>query len=230
MNDDTTTAPTAADDQACADAAADADTTRVALMAFYADAEAAHRRLDLLMRNEAPMDRISVLGRADASGDDPLGIYYAGTGERMRGWGGLGAFWGGIFGLLSGAAGMFVLPGVGPMVAAGPLVGSLTGAAVGAGAGAAVMAGAGAGQQLAVAIHRMGIPESCIDDMQTRLTQGETMLMLILAPDEAERWRPLLDARTPPADANGAAEDLPRPAALWKLPFTGVAEAVRETL
>jgi hypothetical protein len=93
-------------DQACA--AAHADTARVALVAFYADAEAAHRRLDLLMRMEAPMDRISVLGRADSSGDDPLGIDYSGVGERMRGWGGLGALWGGIFGLLSGATGRFV--------------------------------------------------------------------------------------------------------------------------
>jgi hypothetical protein len=59
----------------CADAGADAQTNRVALAAFYADAESAHRRLDLLMNREAPMDRISVLGRADASGDDPLGIY-----------------------------------------------------------------------------------------------------------------------------------------------------------
>jgi hypothetical protein len=29
------------------------------------------------------MDRISVLGRADTSGDDPLGIYYSGVGGRM---------------------------------------------------------------------------------------------------------------------------------------------------
>ena len=218
-----------AGDQACADAAAHADTARVALVAFYANADAAHRRLDLLSAKDAPMDRISVLGRADASGDDPLGIYYPGVGERMRGWGGVGAFWGGIFGLLSGAAGIFVLPGLAPLVAAGPLVGSLTGAAAGAGAGGVLMAGAGAGQQLAVAIHRMGIPASCIDDMQGRLTEGETLVMLVVAPAEAERWRPLLEGRAEPSDARGT-ETAPAPVALWQLPFTGVAEAIRERL
>jgi hypothetical protein len=218
------------DDQACA-VAADVDTARVALVAFYADADTAHRRLDLLMQKEAPMDRISVLGRADSSGDDPLGIYYPGVGERMRGWGGLGAFWGGIFGLLSGATGLFVLPGVGLMVAAGPVVASLTGAAVGAGAGGVLMAGAGAAQQLAVAIHRLGIPESCIDAMQKRLAHGETLVMMILAADESERWRPLLEGSTATDSTDdGAEEPVARPVALWTLPYTGVADAVREQL
>ncbi|MCF7983495.1 MAG: hypothetical protein K9L70_03750 [Thiohalocapsa sp.] len=228
-------------DRACADAAAGADTSRVALVAFYANADAAHRRLDLLITNEAPMDRISVLGRADTSGDDPLGIYYPGVGERVRGWGGLGALWGGIFGLLGGAAGFFMLPGIGPMIAAGPLVGSLTGAAAGAGAGAGagglLMAGAGAGQQLAVAIHRLGIPESCIDDMQERLGRGETLVMMILDQDEAQRWRALMEepsssvARREGEDegqGGGEAAEVPQPVALWTLPFTGVIDAIRE--
>jgi hypothetical protein len=218
------------DDQACA-VTEDVDTARVALVAFYADADTAHRHLEILMRGEAPMDRISVLGRADSSGDDPLGIYYGGVGERMRGWGGLGALWGGLFGLLSGATGLFILPGVGPMVAAGPLVAALTGAAAGAGAGGVLMAGAGAAQQLAVAIHRLGVPESCIDAMQKRLARGETLVMLILAADEAERWRPLLEGSTATDSADdGAEEPVARPVALWKLPYTGVAEAVREQL
>jgi hypothetical protein len=228
----TTTADTAnetrsAADRACDDAARDADTDRVALVAFYGEPDAAHRRLDLLLTSEAPMDRISVLGRADSSGDDPLGIYYPGMGERMRGWGGLGAFWGGILGLVGGASGLFLLPGVGAMVAAGPLVGALAGAA----AGGVLMGGAGAGQQLAVAIHRMGIPESCIGDMQERLARGETLLMLVLDPNEAARWRPLLEDRQPAGAANRAADEaVPRPVALWQLPFTGVADAVREQL
>ncbi|MBK1632675.1 hypothetical protein CKO31_18385 [Thiohalocapsa halophila] len=232
MSDDAVTSPnrqSADAGDSCADAGAAAQTDRVALAAFYADAQAAHRRLDLLMNQEAPMDRISVLGRADASGDDPLGIYYSGVGERMRGWGGLGAFWGGIFGLLSGAAGLFVLPGVGAVAAAGPLVSSLVAGAAGAGAGGAVLAGAGAGQQLAVAIHRMGIPESCIDDMQQRLAKGETLVLMIMDPAEAERWRPLLEEPKPgAATPDNGGEGLSQPVAVWTLPFTGVVEAARE--
>lgn len=232
MSDEAVTSPnrqSADADDSCADAGTDAQTDRVALAAFYADAESAQRRLDLLMNREAPMDRISVLGRADASGDDPLGIYYPGVGERMRGWGGLGAFWGGIFGLLSGAAGLFVLPGVGTMAAAGPLVSSLAAGVAGAGAGGAVLAGAGAGQQLAVAIHRMGIPESCIDDMQQRLATGQTLVLMIMDPAEAERWRPLLEEPKPGMEStDNGGEALPEPVALWALPFTGVVEAARE--
>jgi len=83
MTDNPITTPNP--DQGCADASDHADTARIALVAFYADPDAAHRRLDHLSASEAPLDRISVLGRADSSGDDPLGIYHPGVGERMRG-------------------------------------------------------------------------------------------------------------------------------------------------
>jgi len=222
--------------QPCDAASEQQDSRRVALVAFYADADAAHRRLSLLMSRDAPMDRVSILGRLDASGDDPLGLYYPGPGERMRGWGRLGAVWGGIFGLLAGASGMFLLPGVGPVVAAGPLVASLTAGAAGAGAGGVLMAGAGAGAHLATAIHRLGIPADCLDDMHQRLAGGETLLMLLLDRDEAPRWRPLLEDAMPadmaPAAASesaaAAATPPDRPVALWELPFTGLAAGVRE--
>ena len=51
----------------------------------------------------------------------------------MKYWGKMGAFWGGVWGLLVGAA-FFVIPGVGPVLIAGPLVAwvvsALEGAAV----------------------------------------------------------------------------------------------------
>jgi hypothetical protein len=52
--------------------------------------------------------------------------YYT-TGDRMRSWGGLGAFWGGIWGLLFGA-GFFLIPGLGPVLVAGPFLAALIGA------------------------------------------------------------------------------------------------------
>jgi hypothetical protein len=39
----------------------------------------------------------------------------------MKYWGKLGAFWGGFWGLLFGSA-MFAIPGIGPILVAGPLV------------------------------------------------------------------------------------------------------------
>ena len=59
------------------------------------------------------MDLISVLGKLHASGDDTLGIYHMNAGDRMKVWGKQGVFWGGLWGMIAGAAGLFMIPGVG---------------------------------------------------------------------------------------------------------------------
>jgi hypothetical protein len=45
----------------------------------------------------------------------------------MKYWGKMGAFWSGLWGLLAGAA-FLIIPGVGPVVAAGPVTGWIIGA------------------------------------------------------------------------------------------------------
>jgi len=45
----------------------------------------------------------------------------------MKYWGKLGAFWGGFWGLLFGSA-FFFIPGVGPLLFAGPIVSYIIGA------------------------------------------------------------------------------------------------------
>ena len=47
--------------------------------------------------------------------------WYYNAGDRMKRWGEIGAFWGGFWGLLFGA-GIFAIPGIGPVLVAGPLV------------------------------------------------------------------------------------------------------------
>lgn len=56
------------------------------------------------------MKRISVIGNDYHTDEHVVG--YHNTGDRMKAWGKSGAFWGGAF---------FVIPGIGPMVIAGPL-------------------------------------------------------------------------------------------------------------
>jgi hypothetical protein len=193
-----------------------AETRRQVLLAFYRDVDRAREALDRLLSQDFPMDRISVLGRSSASGDDPLGIYYAGVGERMRGWGSLGALWGGVWGVLTGAAGLFLLPGIGAVAAAGPVVEALAGAAAGAGVGGAAMAGAGAAAQLSVAIHRMGIPDICLDEIRERLGRGEHLVLMIVHDRELDRWHAALQAT--------------EPLVLWRMPYTGLVEGVRRAL
>jgi hypothetical protein len=135
-----------------------------------------------------------MLGKASSSGDDPLGLYYDSVGERMKGWGVMGAFWGELWGLFTGAAGMFLVSGIGPVLAAGHAVEALVGAAAGAAVTGGVLAGAGAASQLTVAVHRMGVPEKRLEEARERLGRGEHLLMLIAAFDDSGHWRNLLTA------------------------------------
>jgi hypothetical protein len=162
------------------------------LIGFYADAERAQSALQELIDDDFPLDRVSLLGKAGASGDDPLGVYFPSTGDRMRGWGRLGAIWGGVMGMLGGAAGMFIIPGIGPLMIVGPVAEILVGTVAGAGLGGGLMASGAALSEVAVAAHRMGVPESAIEDMEHRLRDDQYMLLLIVHHDEVERWDKLL--------------------------------------
>ena len=91
---------------------------------------------------------------------------------RAKTWAAHGAFWGGLWGLLGGAAGVFVVPGFGAVFAAGPIVQvvgtTLAGAALGGGA----MAGAAAVSELAVALHQVGVPKGRLAAFHQAIEQG----------------------------------------------------------
>ncbi|MGA7979617.1 MAG: hypothetical protein WCA32_05235 [Chromatiaceae bacterium] len=50
---------------------------RRALLAFYDAGDHAEAALREIIERDFPLDRISLLGKASASGDDPLGVYHA---------------------------------------------------------------------------------------------------------------------------------------------------------
>ncbi|MGA9992228.1 MAG: hypothetical protein WBP86_07860 [Thiobacillaceae bacterium] len=135
---------------------------------------------------------LSVLGRVHASGDDVLGIYYTGMGSRVEAWAKQGALWG----LLAGAAAMFVMPVVGPIFAAGPIVetivatlgGGIAGAAAGGTMGGAGMAGAAALTHLASVMHRMGIPQDQLDHLHQAIADGHFVLLVREAADQIQPW------------------------------------------
>lgn len=162
------------------------------LVALYAQETGAEKALRRLADADFPMDMVSVLGHGQTSGDDLLGLYYPSPGERMRGWGRAGAFWGGLWGLLTGAAGMFLVPGVGPLLAAGPIVEMFVAGLAGAGLTGGVMAGAAAVTQLAVALHRSGVPEERLDELHKALVDGDYLVMLRTGGDDIEKWSTML--------------------------------------
>jgi uncharacterized membrane protein len=90
-----------------------------------------------------------------------------------------GAFWGGFWGLLFGSA-VFMIPGIGPLVMAGPIVGWIVGALE----GAAVVGGLGA---LGAGLYSIGIPKESILQYETSLKAGKYVLLLHGTPDEVTR-------------------------------------------
>lgn len=190
-------------------------TERRILLAVYATEAAARRALERLLERDFPLDRVSILGRRHAAGDDPIGVLHASTAERVRDWAGMGAFWGGLAGLLGSAAGAVVLPGLGGIVALGPIAEALLGAAAGAGIGTGIMAGGAAMTELTQRIHRMGIPSDRLTQIQRSLQAGHYLLLLITDNDEADAWRrELAWSRADP---------------LWDFPYAGIIDRLTET-
>src|SRR3984885_9208681 len=94
----------------------------VAVYSSHTDAEIAVAKLSAASFD---ITKVSIVGKDYHPEERVVGYYTAG--DRMKSWGGMGAFWGGIWGLLFGA-GFFLIPGIGPVLVAGPFLAALVGA------------------------------------------------------------------------------------------------------
>lgn len=137
------------------------------------------------------MHTLSIVGQGYEKEEKVLGYYT--TGDRMKLWGKRGAFWGGIWGWLFGAA-FFTIPGVGQIAVAGPLVAGLVGAL----RGAAIVGGASA---LGGALSGLGIPKDSVIRYEAAIAADQ--FVVIAQGTEAEVAR----ARTILAGANPATLD-----------------------
>jgi hypothetical protein len=138
--------------------------TAVAVFKDHAEAEAAVKGLE---HAGFDLKQFSIVGQDFHSENHVVGYYN--TGDRMKAWGKLGAFWGGLWGLLFGAA-FFFIPGVGPVVIAGPLVTSLVAALE----GAVFFGGLSA---LGAALFSIGIPRNSVLRYETQLKSGSFLLV-----------------------------------------------------
>jgi len=152
--------------------------------AVFGDARHAQEVVEQLIAQDFPMDQVSLLHRAGGHGDDFLGLAYDSEGERIRVWGQQGAFWGALGGLIAGVSGLLLVPGVGPLLVAGPIIDMLAGAATGAG----LMAGAATLTRVSIALHRMGIPESKLEELHQAIMDGKTLLILHCGDDDPQTW------------------------------------------
>jgi len=136
----------------------------VATYSSHAEAETAVKELQ---QAGFDMKKLSIVGRDYHTDEQVVGYYNAG--DRMKYWGKLGTFWGGIWGMLFGSA-FFWVPGLGPLLVAGPLVAWIIGAIE----GAAVVGGVSA---LGAGLFSLGIPKDSIVRYETAIKSGRFVLI-----------------------------------------------------
>jgi hypothetical protein len=153
--------------------------------AVFDDPQHAQSVVEQLIDRDFPMDQVSLLHRAGGHGDDFLGLAYDNEGERIKVWGQQGAFWGALGGLLAGVSGLLLVPGVGALLVAGPMLDMLAGAVTGAG----LMLGAAAVTRVTIALRRAGIPEDKLEELHQAIMDGKTLLILHCGDDDPEQWR-----------------------------------------
>ena len=100
-----------------------------AVVAIYKSPTEAAAAVIELRKSNFDMKKLSVVGRDFHINENRAGCYNAG--DRLKYWGKLGALWGATWGSLFGSA-SFLVPSIGPLLVAGPLVGWIVGGMEGA--------------------------------------------------------------------------------------------------
>ena len=152
----------------------------VAVFASHEQADAAVRKLQ---SDGFDMKKLSVVGKDYHTEEHAVGYYN--TGDRMLYWGELGVFWGGFWALLFGSA-FFWVPGMGPLLVAGPLVAWIVVALE----EAVAMGGLGV---LAAALYSTGIPKDSVVQYETEVKFGKLLLIAHGTSDEVERAKEIMD-------------------------------------
>ncbi len=150
--------------------------------------------LENLIENDFPPDQLSLLQKNGGFGDDILGLSYSSTEERVKAWGKQGMFWGGIWGLLASTNGMFIIPGLGVLLAAGPIVSALGGALSASTIIGGTLAGAAVLAELASALHEIGIPKEHLDEIHRHIEVGKLLLVLHCHPKEQAKYALLMQS------------------------------------
>ena len=138
-----------------------------AVVEVYDSDTKAEASIKELQRSGFDMKKLSIVGKDYRTEEHVIGYYNAD--DRMKVWGKWGAFWGGFWGMLFGSA-LFVIPGIGPLIVFGPLVGWIIGALE----GAVVVGGLSA---LGAGLYSIGIPKDSIVKYETALKSDKFLVI-----------------------------------------------------
>ena len=158
----------------------------VAIYVSHAEAEEALKELE---RSGFDMTKLSIIGKDYHTEEGVVGYYNAG--DRMKRWGKSGAFWGGMWGLLLGSA-FFAIPGIGPVLVAGPLVGWIVGALE----GAVVVGGLSA---IGAGLYSIGIPKDSVVQYESAIKSDQFLLLAHGNTEELARARIIMHMSRPVA-------------------------------
>ena len=152
----------------------------VAVFASHDKAEDAIRKLQ---KSGFDMKNLSIVGKDYHTDEHVVGYYNAG--DRMMYWGKLGAFWGGFWGLLFGSA-FFWVPGIGPLLVAGPLAAAILGALE----NAVLVGGLSA---LGAGLYSLGIPRDSVVEYETAVKSGNLVLVAHGTPEDVAKAKSIVE-------------------------------------
>ncbi len=158
-----------------------------AVVAIYDTHTGAEEAVKKLQGKGIDMRTLSIVGKDTHTDEHAVGYYN--TGDRMKYWGKIGAFWGGFWGLLFGSA-FFAIPGIGPVLAAGPIVAWIVGALE----GAVVVGGVSA---IGAGLYSIGIPKDSIVQYELAIKTDKFLVMIHGAAAEVETARGVLEGTHP---------------------------------
>jgi uncharacterized membrane protein len=138
------------------------------VVAIYDTHEQAEHAVKELQQAGVDMKSLSIAARDTHTDEHVVGYYNAG--DRMKYWGKMGAFWGGFWGLLFGSA-LFAIPGMGPILVAGPLVAWIVAGLE----GAAVVGGVSA---VGAGLVSIGIPKDSVLKYDVALKTDKFLLVV----------------------------------------------------
>jgi uncharacterized membrane protein len=162
-------------------------TQQDSVVAIYDTHVGAEEAIKKLQSKGIDMRTLSIVGKDTHTDEHAVGYYN--TGNRMKYWGKTGAFWGGFWGLLFGSA-FFAIPGLGPVLAAGPIVAWIVGALE----GAAVVGGMSA---IGAGLYSIGIPKDSVIQYETAIRTDKYLVVVHGSTPEVEQARGILESTRP---------------------------------
>ncbi|HEX8289082.1 MAG TPA: general stress protein [Pyrinomonadaceae bacterium] len=151
-------------------------------IAVFGSHQSAEEAIKELQRDGFDIKKLSIVGKDYHTEEHVVGFYN--MKDRIKYWGSTGAFWGSIWGLLVGAAFLWV-PGIGLVAFGGPIVAMIVGALE----SAIVVGGLSA---IGAALYSIGIPKNSIVEYEAAVKAGRFLLLVHGTADEVSRAEELL--------------------------------------